>query len=72
MKLINFLAKDGVELNGFLYESSEKTQNIILSIHGMSSNCFKQREMSISNMSVNSNIDYFCFNNRGMEKNKKY
>ena len=67
MKLINFICEDGVELNGLLYEASIKTQDIILSVHGMSSNCFKQRDVTIANKAIDSNIDYFCFNNRGSD-----
>lgn len=67
MKKIDFLATDGVILNGLLYESKEKTQDIILAIHGMSSNCFKKRDEIIANKVNEANIDYFCFNNRGSE-----
>lgn len=67
MKKINFLATDGIELNGILYESNSKTNKIILSIHGMSSNCFKKREDILSKCINQNNIDYFCFNNRGSE-----
>ena len=41
MKKINFLATDGVCLNGILYEVPTKTEDIILAVHGMASNCFK-------------------------------
>lgn len=67
MEQINFSATDGVMLNGFLHKSNLKTQNIILSVHGMSSNCFKDREVIISQIANGENIDYFCFNNRGSE-----
>ena len=67
MKKIDFLATDGVILNGLLYESKEKTQDIILAVHGMSSNCFKKRDEIIANKANEANIDYFCFNNRGSE-----
>ena len=67
MKLINFLATDGIELNGFLYESNLKTETAILAVHGMSSNCFKKRDEVIRNYANKNNIDYFCFNNRGSE-----
>ena len=43
MEQINFYAEDGTKLNGFLHKSKEITQDVILSIHGMSSNCFKER-----------------------------
>ena len=64
---IDFLATDGIKLNGFLYENGEKTDTIILSVHGMSSNCLKERETVISNYANKNKIDYFCFNNRGSE-----
>ena len=38
MKKIDFLATDGLKLNGLLYESNQKTDKVILSVHGMSSN----------------------------------
>ena len=67
MEQINFYAEDGTKLNGFLHKSKETTQDVILSIHGMSSNCFKERDNVIANTANNLNIDYFCFNNRGRE-----
>lgn len=67
MKKIDFLATDGIKLNGFLLEGKEKANKIILSVHGMSSNCFKEREDKISSYMNENNIDYFCFNNRGSE-----
>lgn len=67
MKIINFLATDGIQLNGILYESLNKTKKIILAVHGMSSNCFKKRDEVIGQKSNEANIDYFCFNNRGSE-----
>lgn len=67
MKKVDFLATDGIKLNGFLYEGKEKTNKIILSVHGMSSNCLKEREDRLSSYMNENNIDYFCFNNRGSE-----
>ena len=67
MKKINFLATDGVCLNGILYEVPTKTEDIILAVHGMASNCFKQRDEIIANVVNKEEIDYFCFNNRGSE-----
>lgn len=67
MKKINFLATDGVILNGLIYESKEKTQDVILAVHGMSSNCLKKRDEIIANKVNEFGIDYFCFNNRGSE-----
>lgn len=67
MKKIDFLATDGVILNGIIYESKERTQDIILAVHEMCSNCFKKRDEIIANKVNEENIDYFCFNNRGSE-----
>ena len=51
MKEVNFYTSDGVELNGILYEENNKPQNksVILSVHGMTSNCFKKRNIVIAN-----------------------
>lgn len=67
MQLINFLATDGIQLNGILYESKNATKKIILAVHGMSSNCLKKRDEVIGKKANETNIDYFCFNNRGSE-----
>lgn len=67
MKRIDFLAIDGVKLNGLIYESQEKTKKIILAIHGMASNCLKSRDEKIANKVNEARIDYCCFNNRGSE-----
>lgn len=67
MEQIDFLATDGIILNGFLYKSKEKTNKIILAVHGMGSNCLKERDRLIAKNANENNIDYFCFNNRGSE-----
>ena len=67
MQIINFLATDGIELTGILYNSNIKNEDVILSIHGMTSNCFKKRDEEIAKKANENKIDYFCFNNRGSE-----
>lgn len=67
MKKISFLATDGIALDGILYESEQKTKNIILAVHGMTSNCLKQRDEIIAQKANQEKIDYFCFNNRGSD-----
>ena len=67
MEVIYFLATDGIKLDGLLYTSKNKTEDIILSVHGMGSNCMKKRETTIAKFANENNIDYFCFNNRGSE-----
>ncbi len=66
MEKIDFIATDGIELTGLLYKV-DNTKKIILSVHGMSSNCFKKRDDIIAKKANENNIDYFCFNNRGSE-----
>lgn len=67
MEIIDFLATDGVKLNGILYNCKEKSNEVILAVHGMTSNCFKERDKVISENLNENGIDYFCFNNRGSE-----
>ena len=67
MEKVDFLATDGIELSGILYNGKEKNKKIILSIHGMASNCMKTRDTIIAKNANENNIDYFCFNNRGSE-----
>ena len=67
MEKIDFIATDGIELCGILYKGKEKTDKIILAVHGMTSNCFKKRDDIIAKKANEEGIDYFCFNNRGSE-----
>ena len=67
MKKIDFLATDGIALNGFLYQAKDATKKVILAVHGMSSNCLKQRDDIIAKTANEEGISYFCFNNRGSE-----
>lgn len=67
MEKINFLATDGIKLEGMLYSCEQQTQNIILAVHGMTSNCLKKRDEVIAKYANKNDIDYFCFNNRGSE-----
>ena len=42
LELIDFIAEDGVLLNGYI--SKENSKKIVISVHGMSSNCFKKNK----------------------------
>lgn len=52
MERIDFTATDGINLNGLLYKTENKSEKnvktVILSVHGMSSNCFKTRDTVIA------------------------
>jgi pimeloyl-ACP methyl ester carboxylesterase len=65
MKKISFITEDNIKLDGLLYESEILSKEVVISIHGMSSNCFKKREDILASEMTKHNISYFCFNNRG-------
>ena len=67
MKKITFITNDKVKLDGILYNVEEKTDTVIIAVHGMTSNCFKARDEIIASYANKDNIDYFCFNNRGAD-----
>lgn len=60
-----FKATDGVELKGITYSSSNNTEKILISIHGMATNCIKQRDEKIAEKLNELNVDFLTFNNRG-------
>ncbi len=62
---IYFQATDGLELDGLLHKGEKKSSSVILSVHGMTSNCLKKREDVIAREAIENGIDYFSFNNRG-------
>lgn len=64
---VYFDTNDGLNLVGLLHTSEEKNENeVIISVHGMGSNCLKKRDDVIANKVTKNNISYFTFNNRGM------
>lgn len=65
MKKVSFTTEDNVKLDGLLYESNIDVKEVVISIHGMSSNCFKKRDDIFSEEFNKNNISYLCFNNRG-------
>lgn len=64
-EIINFKATDGIENDGYIINNNSK--KIIISVHGMSSNCFKERDRVISKKAFENGFAYFAFNNRGSE-----
>jgi len=64
-EIISFRATDGVLNDGYIIKNNSK--KIIISIHGMSSNCFKTRDKIISQKVIENGFDYMAFNNRGSE-----
>ncbi len=66
-EIVEFKATDGVILNGYIKKCEEKTEKLLIQIHGMTSNCFKKREKIVQEKISELNIDTLCFNNRGSD-----
>ena len=67
LERIYFSTEDEIELVGLLEKPEKPTKRVVISIHGMQSNCLKQRETILSNTIAKSGTAYFAFNNRGYE-----
>lgn len=67
LKKIYFELEDKVELVGLLHKPQNDTNEVVISIHGMQSNCFKKREDILATNINEAEIAYFAFNNRGAE-----
>ena len=48
-KIVKFKATDGIILDGILQKCEKNTDKILIEVHGMTSNCFKEREKIIAN-----------------------
>ena len=69
-EIVSFFATDGVVNNGYIQSTEtpvDDNKKIIISVHGMTSNCFKGRDRTIGKMLIDNDVDYFTFNNRGSE-----
>ena len=67
LELIEYKAIDGVKLNGYINRGVKNNKNVLIEIHGMTSNCFKDREKIIANEVEKIGIDTICINTRGSE-----
>lgn len=69
LEKIYFDTDDNIELFGLLQrpDNNIETDEIVISVHGMQSNCYKKREDILGNTINKSGIAYFAFNNRGTE-----
>lgn len=69
LEKIYFNLEDDVELVGLLQkpDNNLNTDEVVISVHGMQSNCFKKREDILANTINKAGIAYFAFNNRGTE-----
>lgn len=67
LKRVYFNTEDKIELVGLLETPKKQTNKVVISVHGMQSNCLKQRETKLSEYITKEGIAYFAFNNRGAE-----
>ncbi len=65
-EIIEFYATDGAILNGYL-NKGENNNKVLIEIHGMTSNCLKNREHIIAGEVEKLGIDTICFNTRGSD-----
>ena len=65
LEKVYFELEDNVELVGLLYAPEVKTDEVVISIHGMQSNCLKRRSDILAGIINKANISYFEFDNRG-------
>lgn len=67
LERVYFNTEDEIELVGLLERPTNPTKRVVISIHGMQSNCLKRREDILSKEISNAGVAYFAFNNRGAE-----
>ena len=64
-RLVRFPARDGVDLNGLLFEPPRRTKRAAIFIHGMAGSFESKRTNILAREFTSSGIAYFAFNNRG-------
>ena len=67
LEKVYFETEDNIKLFGLLSKPNNNTKKIVISVHGMQSNCFKKREDILGTKINEAGIAYFAFNNRGAE-----
>ena len=67
LEKVRFITDDGLKMYGLLHLPDTDTKKVVVFIHGMHSNCFKERDDVIAEKLNNMGIAYFSFNNRGAD-----
>jgi len=62
---VYFNSEDNLNLIGLLHSPKEKSNTVVISIHGITSNCLKRRDDILAKKCTEIGLSYFCFNNRG-------
>ena len=65
IQIAHFKSEDKINLTGIIYRNEKEADKILISVHGMVSNCLKKRDEEIAKKLNNINIDMLSFNNRG-------
>ena len=60
LEKIYFKLEDNVELYGLLHTPNNHTKEVVISVHGMQSNCFKRREDILAKIINKSRYCIFC------------
>ena len=66
-EVVEFVAGDGVQLDGILRTHGKNNTKLLIQVHGMTSNCFGSRNAIIAKSVSTLGIDSLAFNNRGSE-----
>ena len=67
VEIVKFNATDGINLDGILNKCNTDSKRVLIQIHGMTSNCFKNRDKIIAEKVNGIGIDVLDFNNRGSD-----
>lgn len=67
IEIVKFKATDGIKLDGILNKCDNDSKKILIQIHGMTSNCFKDRDRTIAKNVNEIGLDVLDFNNRGSD-----
>ena len=67
LERVYFNTVDEIELVGLLERPTNPTKRVVISVHGMQSNCLKRREDILSKEISNAGEAYFALNTRGAE-----
>ena len=62
---IKIKSLDNLILTGLIYKNEKRNNKILISVHGMATNCMKERDEEIAKKLNEINIDMLVFNNRG-------
>jgi len=69
-ELIEFYTKDNLQLHGFL--TSKNHKNVIIYLHGMGGNFYRNMSLKMSNIFINNGFDIFSINTRGHDEIAKF